>query len=177
MHLKKWDFSGKKENRYAALVLITFNYMFKAMGAGYKEMELGITYTEEALVQSIKQAKDYLVKHHGTFDLPLGNVQKLIRGDKKIALQGMPETLGSLYSILTEDGFLKGVNGDTYVMFADFSKDGNYYEAVVPFGASRHSDSPHYTDQMKLYSNQQLKKVSLNKNQVLKNALKIYSPN
>ncbi|MFN4234555.1 MAG: penicillin acylase family protein [Bacteroidia bacterium] len=175
-HLKKWDFSGKKENRHTALALITFNYLFKAIGAGYKEMELGISYSEELLVQSIKQAKEYLIKHHGTFDLPLGDVQKLIRGDKKLPLQGMPETLGSLYAVRTDDGYLKGVNGDTFVMFADFSKEGNSFEAVVPFGASRHPDSPHYTDQMELYSNQQLKKVSLDKNLVIKNAIRIYSP-
>lgn len=62
------------------------------------------------------------------------------------------------------------------MIFADFSKEGNSYEAVVPFGASRHPDNPHYTDQMELYSNQQFLKVSLDKNVVLKNALKVYSP-
>jgi acyl-homoserine-lactone acylase len=176
VHLKKWDFTGKKENKHTALVLITFNYLFKAIGAGYKEMEVGIKYSEEQLVQAIKDAKNYLLKHHGTFNLPLGEVQKLIRGDKKIALQGMPETLGSLYSVLTDDGYLKGVNGDTFVMFADFSKDESSFEAVVPFGASRNPESPHNTDQMELYSNQQLKKIYIDKEQVLKKAIKIYHP-
>jgi acyl-homoserine-lactone acylase len=176
VHLKKWDFTGKKENKHTALVLITFNYLFKAIGAGYKEMEVGIKYSEEQLVQAIKDAKNYLLKHHGTFDLPLGEVQKLIRVDKKIALQGMPETLGSLYSVLTDDGYLKGVNGDTFVMFADFSNDESSFEAVVPFGASRNPESPHNTDQMELYSNQQLKKIYLDKEQVLKKAIKIYHP-
>jgi acyl-homoserine-lactone acylase len=47
---------------------------------------------------------------------------------------------------------------------------------VSPYGASNKPDSPHYTDQMKMYANKQTKPMTLNKAEVYKKAEKIYQP-
>ena len=49
-------------------------------------------------------------------------------------------------------------------------------ETVKCYGASNHPDSPHYTDQMELFVNQQTKPMSLDKAEVLKTAKRVYHP-
>jgi acyl-homoserine-lactone acylase len=47
---------------------------------------------------------------------------------------------------------------------------------VNAFGASSHPDSPHFKDQMTMFQNQQTKPMTLDKQEVLKNAKRIYHP-
>jgi acyl-homoserine-lactone acylase len=49
-------------------------------------------------------------------------------------------------------------------------------ESVNTFGASMHPESKHFADQRALYQNQQVKKMTLDKNMILKNAEAIYHP-
>ena len=49
-------------------------------------------------------------------------------------------------------------------------------ETVNNYGASNHSDSPHYDDQMELFVNQQRKSMTLDINLVRKEAVRIYHP-
>jgi acyl-homoserine-lactone acylase len=49
-------------------------------------------------------------------------------------------------------------------------------ESVNTFGASQHSNSTHYKDQMTMFQNQQTKHMTLDKKEVLKNAEKVYHP-
>jgi len=174
--LKKWNFTGNSENREAALVSFTFNYLFKKKDASYNELETGVDYDTQLLIEAIRYAKKTLLKHYKTIDLPFGEVQRLIRDDKSYAVSGLPECLRAMVSEVTKDGSFRAINGDSFIMFAKFSKKGNTYESVVPYGASRKKGSPHYMDQMKLYSNQQTKPITLDKEKVLKNALQIYHP-
>lgn len=175
--MKKWNFSGDINNREAALVTLTFNHLFVMKKAGYNELETGFAYSTEELCEAIKYAKDFLIRFHKSIDVPFGDVQRLIRGDKSFPLSGFPECLQAMSSVETKDGFLKGVNGDSFIMFAKFSrKEGNTYEAIVPYGASRKKDSKHYTDQMEMFSKHQTKKITLDKQEVMKTAEKVYHP-
>ena len=174
--LKKWNFTGNTENREAALVAFTFNYLFKKKDARYNELETGVDYDTPLLIEAIRYAKKTLLKHYKTIDLPFGEVQRLIRDDKSYAVSGLPECLRAMVTEVTKEGSLRAINGDSFIMFAKFSKKGNTYESVVPYGASRKKGSPHLMDQMKLYSNQQTKPITLDKEKVLKNALQIYHP-
>jgi len=174
--LKKWDFTGYDDNREAALVTFTFNYLFKKKGAGYNELETGIEYDTKLLIEAIRYAKKELIKYHKTIDVPFGDVQRLMREDKSYAVPGLPECLMAMVSDATKDGSLRAKNGDSFIMFAKFSKKGNTFESVVPYGESRRLGSPHLTDQMKLYSKQQTKTITLDKTKVLQTATRIYHP-
>jgi len=57
-----------------------------------------------------------------------------------------------------------------------FGKNGVEIESVNTFGASEKQTSNYYTSEMKLFATQQLKKMTLNKSEVLKNDVRIYSP-
>jgi acyl-homoserine-lactone acylase len=49
-------------------------------------------------------------------------------------------------------------------------------ESINTFGASQQPGSAHYKDQMLLFQNQQTKHMTLDKNEVLKNAERVYHP-
>lgn len=174
--LKRWNFTGSVDNREAALVTFTFNYLFKKKGAQYNELETGIEYDTKLLIDAIRYAKKQLIKYHKSIDVPFGDVQRLMREDKTYAVPGLPECLMAMVGDETKDGFLRAQNGDSFIMFAKFSIKGNTYESVVPYGESRRKGSPHLMDQMKLYSKQQTKPIILDKAKVLQTATRIYHP-
>lgn len=174
--LKKWNFAGYADNKEAALVALTFNYLFKKKEAGYNELETGFVYSEAELVEAIRYAKKFLLKYYKTIDIEFGKVQRIIREDKSYPAPGFPECLQAMASEENKNGFLRAQNGDSFIMFARFSKKGNSYECVVPYGESRRKNSPHLTDQMELYSNQKTKKITLNKEEILRTATRIYHP-
>jgi acyl-homoserine-lactone acylase len=57
-----------------------------------------------------------------------------------------------------------------------FGKNGVEIESVNTFGASEKPSSEYYTSEMSMFATQKLKKMTLNKEEVLKRAVKIYSP-
>lgn len=174
--LKKWDFTGYADNREAALVAFTIDFLFKKKNAAYNELEIGIEYSTDLLVEAIRYAKKKLLTHHKSIDVPFGDVQRLMREDKSYPVSGFPECLKALASDVTKDGFLHAKNGDSFIMFAKFSKNGNSYETVVPYGESRRKASPHFMDQMEMYSQQKTKSITLDNAVVLKTATRIYHP-
>ncbi len=54
-----------------------------------------------------------------------------------------------------------------------FSKDGVEIESIVPYGASDNPDSPHFTDQMEMFTKGQLKHMTLDKDELYRDAEKI----
>ena len=174
--LKKWDFTGYADNREAALVAFTIDFLFKKKNAAYNELEIGIEYSTDLLVEAIRYAKKQLLVYHKSIDVAFGDVQRLMREDKSYPVYGFPECLKSMASNITKEGFLRAQNGDSFIMFAKFSKNGNSYETVVPYGESRRKGSPHLTDQMEMYSQQKTKPIMLDKTLLLKTAIHIYHP-
>ena len=69
-------------------------------------------------------------------------------------------------------------SGDAYIEFVRFPKDGGLplIESVNTFGSSSNKGDAHYADQRAMYQAQQVKKMSLDKNEVLKNAERTYHP-
>jgi acyl-homoserine-lactone acylase len=126
--------------------------------------------------QLLREAKQTMLKDFGKTNIALGEVQKLVRGSKEIPLPGLPDVLAPMYSIPYKDGKWKGNQGDAYIELVRFTKDGPQIESLNVYGASAKKDSPHYTDQMEMFTRQQTKKMTLNKEEVYKNAKSIYHP-
>ena len=176
-HMLNWDFTGDVDNPHAGAIIVTFTHAFTEKDAGYNEMEEGLELTEKELYKSVKYAEKYLRKRFGTYEVPLGKVQEHIRDEKALPIGGLPEALRSSYVSKTKDKRYKVVSGDTFIMFAHFKDDGSVtYESVVPYGASRNKDSEHYDDQMELYSRNEVKKITLNKDEIFHHAKKTYHP-
>ena len=74
-------------------------------------------------------------------------------------------------------GQYRNIMGESYILIAQYDESGLVeLETVHPFGSSNRPESPHYSDQMPLYVKQELKKMTLDKETIFKEAVKIYSP-
>ncbi len=176
--LKQWDWCGKADNRPAAVAMLTHHFISQKSGISFSLLMIQKTViSEQQAVEGIREAKKYLLKYHKTIDVALGEVQRLARADKSFPIDGLFET-----SRAAEMDFDKKRRrmvmgrGDGYYQLAKFSQSGVELQTISPYGASTHPKSLHYTDQMQMFSSHQTKTMSFDKNTVLKNALKIYSP-
>ena len=129
-------------------------------------------------METYQYVYDYMMKHFGKVDLMLGDVQKLIRGDDVRPAWGFPDVLCPSFSEPYINGMRKVTGGDAYICFVRYPKDGSLpkIESVNTFGASMHPESPHYKDQMTMFQNQQTKRMTLDKQEVLRTAEKVYHP-
>jgi acyl-homoserine-lactone acylase len=85
--------------------------------------------------------------------------------------------LAASYTAPYKEGMLKVISGDAYICFVRYPKSGlPLIESINAFGASTHPDSPHFNDQMIMFQQQKTKPMSLDKQQVIRNAEKIYHP-
>jgi acyl-homoserine-lactone acylase len=90
----------------------------------------------------------------------------------------MPDVLAAVMSEPYKGGTRKMNSGDAYINIVKFPRDGGlpHIESINTFGASMHKDSPHFADQRAMYQSQTLKPMTLDKNEVIKKAEKIYHP-
>lgn len=176
---KTWDYRADTTNRVCALISLTFHHVFEQTGSGYVELETGISPSEKLLVESVRWAKKWFLKYYKRIDPEFGQVQRLRRvgASAHYAISGMPEMLSPIISTPQKEGYLLPINGDTYIQFVTYGKEGiENLETIVPMGASRDKNSPHYTDQMPLFAQRKLKSMTFSKEQILQTATKVYSP-
>lgn len=174
--LKTWDKKGDTANIGASLFLMTYQFFVEEFKKIHFNEEKIYHYPTSFYVDCVTKAKNYLLKHFGTLQVPLGKLQRLRRGNVDLPLQGMPDMLVATYSESLPDGTLKPLAGDSYIMMVKMGKEGPEIETVHAFGASARPDSPHYTDQMSLFVNEKLKPMTLDKNTILRNAKQVYQP-
>ena len=117
-----------------------------------------------------------MLKHFGTLYAPIGKVQRLRRGDKDLPLFGLPDVLTPMYSSLRKDGTLKPNSGECYVMLLKIAEKGIHIETIQVYGQSSKPDSKHYTDQMEMFTNNQTKTMTFDKEEIRKNAESITHP-
>jgi acyl-homoserine-lactone acylase len=127
-------------------------------------------------VNVLTEVKADMIQLYGKTTLQLGDIQKLVRGDKVLPQPGLPDVLAPMYSIPYKDGMVKANQGDAFIELVRFTKTGPIIETLNTYGASSRKDSPHYTDQMEMYTKQQTKQMTLDKSTVYKNAERIYHP-
>lgn len=170
--LQQWDRNSDIANT-GATIFAHINYQIYALARQGKRPSV---LTIPIAVDLLENVKNDLLKYFGKTNVPLGDYQKLVRGDKAIPLPGLPDVLTAMYSVAWKDGMVKGNQGESYIELVRFTKDGPVIESINTFGASAKKGSPHYTDQMELFAQQKTKKISLKKEDAYKTAIKIYHP-
>jgi len=131
---------------------------------------------KEKALQLLLYAKGYFMEHFKTTEVTLGMLQFLVRGNKAIPLSGLPDVLAAMYSVPYKDGKIQGAQGESYIELVRFTKAGPIIETVNCYGASNKKTSPHYADQMELFAAHQTKPMTLNKEEVYRNAERVYHP-
>ena len=117
------------------------------------------------------------MKAYGTIEVPLGDFQRHRRGAVDIAIGGGADVIAAMYSRPDEDGKYKAYVGETYIQMVRFDKEqGPIIESINAYGSSAHPGDQHFTDQMQLFADQKLKPMTLDLEQVKKEAVESYHP-
>lgn len=179
LKLKNWDKQGNADNMDAALAMVVHDFLrIDLKGPFALLMIREQKVTEEMAVEAIRKAKKLLIKTHGTLEVPLGEVQRLIRGDKSLPAHGLREvpraTDTKLYD--KKKGIYKVKSGDGYIQVVRFTEEGADIRSINAYGASSHEDSPHFNDQMEMFTNHEYKPISLDWEEIKSKAERIYHP-
>jgi acyl-homoserine-lactone acylase len=172
-NFQAWDKKATADSKGAAIFLLTYHYLGKKLsGAAPRKI------TKAEAVETYQHVYDYMMKYFGRTNLVLGDIQKLVRGDVESPAWGIPDVLTPTTTEPYKNGMRKVTGGDAYICFVRYPKDGSLpqIESINTFGASSNPASPHFKDQMELFQKQQLKKMTLDKAEVLKNAERVYHP-
>lgn len=172
INLQQWDRKAIAQSKGAAVFLLAYDYVANKM-AGLPARQL----TLKESVETYQYIYDYMIKYFGKTDLTLGDIQKLVRGEDARPAWGLPDVLTAAYTEPYRNGLRKVTSGDAYICFVRYPKTGlPIIESVNTFGASSHPESKHYKDQMGMFQKQQTKHMTLDKEEVLRTAEKIYHP-
>jgi acyl-homoserine-lactone acylase len=143
--LRTWNFSTYKDNKQAALAVLTMTPIQKASGAPVKLQEI---------TQAFQTAVAQLVKYHGSYAVPYGDVYRLQHGEKNLPISGGPDILRAVYGReMDNKGQIQNVAGDGFMMFVSWDKNGVVEsEAIHQYGsATTDITSVHYNDQMDMF--------------------------
>lgn len=171
--LSNWDRASDIKSEGATIFRLLLHYAaedLRAQGIYPNATPL----TESFYIKHLQAAQDYLLKHYKTVRVPLGQLQRHKKGNKSLAISGLPDVLAAIHSAPQKDGRFKNIAGESYIQLLRYTKNGVEIESVHPYGASNHADNPHYTDQMELYVNHQLKPMSLDWEEIKANAERVY---
>lgn len=169
---KMWDKKGTADSKGAAIFLLTYQHLSKIL-AGRQPGKI----SKAEAVETYRYVYDYMMSSFGTTDLALGDIQKLVRGDKEWPLWGFPDLLSPQWTAPYKDGKLKSIGGDGLIMFIRFQKNGlPVIETVNMYGASAKPGNKHFDDQVEMYLQQRTKHMTLNKEEVYQQAERIYHP-
>ena len=171
--LKNWDHNAVAESKGALIYNLAYYNVPVVMEGRNKDK---LTMVEAVKVYQI--IYDFLQSNYGRTDLTLGDVQKLVRGKENWPQGGMPDVLAAVMSEPFGKDKRKMNSGDAYINFVRFPKNGGLplIESVNTFGASFNEGDRHYNDQRAMYQAQQLKRMTLDKTEVLQKAVRQYHP-
>ena len=170
--LVSWDRKATIDSKGAAIFAVLFYKVVEEQnnGASYKSL------SKRKCLELLAFVKSYFEKNFGRTNITLGEYQKLVRGDRSLQLPGLPDVIASMYSKEFKEGKVRGDQGESYIELVKFTKNGPEIETVNSFGSSNNPESKHYADQMELFVQQKTKPMTLNREEVYKQAVSIYHP-
>lgn len=177
---RQWDQRTNQENTSAALVILTLR-----PGSNNDERSLDEADTE-SLLQEMTWAAGLLKKTHGKIDPAWGDVNRMIRGDVNLPLDGAPDVLRAVYQTFKrdgelvgmEDGQLAGRGGDSFVQMVRWDAEGKVTSEVIhQFGsATVRSDSAHYDDQAALFAAKKMRTCLFTEEAIREHLTREYVP-
>jgi acyl-homoserine-lactone acylase len=172
--LNTWNRQSTPRSRGAAIFAYAYYHIRDKTKA--ENLDPKRVLGQEEALEAIQSAQVYFKTHFPGKEVHLGDFQKLVRGEKSLPLFGLPDVISAMRSEPYQNGMRKGDQGESYIMLVKFGEGLPEIETVNVYGASNQPESPHYTDQMELFVNQELKPMTLNKEDVMKTASKVYTP-
>ena len=175
--LKKWNGAADIHNPHAALAILALR---QVIGSKIPDDQSLAT-----LTKALRTARDELLTRFGRLNPEWGAVNRLVRGEVNLPLDGGPDLLRAIYSIgLDDDEIAYATHGDTWMALVAWQHHANTeqpelnVDVLHQFGsATLDKGSPHYADQAPLFANHQWRKARIDRADIRANASRIYSPN
>jgi acyl-homoserine-lactone acylase len=168
--LATWDWNSDGNGKADALGEAM---MHMANAANYKRLPL------PDAREKLREVVDALMKGFGRIDPPLSAVQRLIRGQVNLPANGGTDTLRAATIWEPQpDGTMRVRHGDSFIMLTNWDKAGTVTsQSIQPYGAATNRpNSPHYTDQMKMFEDRKFKPVHFEWADAVAHAKKRYRP-
>ncbi|HSM95249.1 MAG TPA: acylase [Rhizomicrobium sp.] len=142
--LAHWDRRTDIHNRGTALAVL--------MGVRVAPEDEGGPRKLEPL-PALRQAMALLNDHFGRLDPEWGQVNRFRRGHYDLPIDGGPDVYRAVYGVPQDDGTLTAVDGDTFIMFVTWDRNGRLSsESIHQFGsATLDKASKHYDDQVRMF--------------------------
>ncbi|QYI99768.1 acylase [Thalassovita mediterranea] len=169
-HLRAWNRRTNRENTHAALGVLTVIREIRSSIDGS---------TPPAPEEAFRDAVDWLMTHHGRIDPEWGDVNRLVRGDVSLPLDGGPDTLRAIYPAeIGETGVLAAAAGDTWIALVEWDETGEQTADIIhQYGAATLDEtSPHYADQAPLFADMEWRRALIGRAAVEENAERTYRP-
>jgi acyl-homoserine-lactone acylase len=179
LKLKAWNRSGQADNKDAALAMLVHENLMKQWKVPFAFLMIKKEpLSESNLIWAIRKAKKFMLNKYGTIDVKLGDMQRLIRGNVSLPASGLREVARAADPKLYDKtlGIFQVKSGDGYIQMNKYSKSGVEINSVNAYGSSSHAESKHYTDQMQMFTQEQFKPMTFDKDIILKNAERVYHP-
>ena len=167
--LRDWNLQTNPDNTEAALPIWAFHRLLRR---SVKDVSIF------DLMEKLKEAAFTIKEKHGRLRVPWKEVNRLIRGKVNLGVGGGPDILHAVNGKILEDGRMKGLAGDSYVLLATWGKNGDVHSrSIHQYGsATKDESSPHYADQSHLFVKRKLKPVWMNEADIRANLKKEYRP-
>ena len=165
--LRDWDLSTNFNNTSAALgVCVLSNEWISEQGQRIpQDPEI-----------SFRDCVTELNETYGKVDPKWSERNFIVRGQKKISVQGGPDVLRAIYGRNDNEGDLKAAGGDGLYIHVSWDKDKKQQsKSIHQYGsATQDNTSIHFDDQMNLYVNEAYKPTFYDSELLDKNTSKVY---
>ena len=165
--LRDWDLSTNFDNTSAALgVCVLSNEWISEQGQRIpQDPEI-----------SFRDCVTELNETYGKVDPKWSERNFIVRGQKKISVQGGPDVLRAIYGRNDNEGDLKAAGGDGLYIHVSWDKDKKQQsKSIHQYGsATQDNTSKHFDDQMNLYVNEVYKPTFYDSELLDKNISKVY---
>ncbi|MCH2655766.1 MAG: penicillin acylase family protein [Flavobacteriales bacterium] len=173
MDIQNWDRVASADSYGAG----AFAVLYYSLGKYYSKLGPSKVFNKLLIYTCLKDAKKHLLKHFKTTSIRLGDFQKLVRGDKELPIFGLPDVVTAMRGSAQKNGTIKINHGESYIALIRFGKNKTKVASIICYGSSNHPDSPHYSDQMEMYRRFDTKPMHFDRENVIKDARRIYHPN
>jgi penicillin amidase/acyl-homoserine-lactone acylase len=167
--LRQWDFRANRDNRSAALGVL--------LAAPVSRAEFRAEPSPDP-VPIVRDAAAYLRTHFGRVDVPLGQMQRLVRGAVDLPLDGGPDVLRAIRGTRDGAGRIIADDGDGLMLLVEWDPSGRLRsQSVHQFGsATSVPSSAHFSDQAPLFAEMRLKPVWFEEQELLQHLSERYRP-
>ena len=120
------------------------------------------------MIEALQDAVKHMLAVYGRVSVPWGDIHRLKRGDKTYPVGGSSQCTEAIRPVggkMGEDGQMIADYGSTFTMVVSLETPIQAW-TLIPYGAAERPDSPHYDDQIRLWTERRLKRTYFSKPEI-----------